>query len=251
MLFRNAAAAVLRPLTSLYSFSDFSYHSVSAAGEGAGARPRPPPPPPGMSEKALKRVLGDSPLSPENLEKAKLGILNFLSSEVLSEGEAVCHYVIASSDTRHRSVKRCFSFCSCVCVGWWKRGVWGWCVCMCVWGACVCARVCVYDLLCFCSTSYCVCLLLITFLFLSSFHHSLFLICIFFFWSLLFTFQSSLLHPSEESAVRSGDGFCVNICLTTSCQFFQTFIATSGHSYVHLTHSYVWKWNPCWCVHYV
>ena len=125
MLFRNAAAAVLWPLTLLCSFSDFSYHSVSAAGEGGGARPRPPPPPPGMSEKALKRVLGDSPLSPENLEKAKLGILNFLSSEVLSEGEVVCHYVIASSDTRHRSVKCCFSFCSSVCVGgWgWKRGV--------------------------------------------------------------------------------------------------------------------------------
>nr|KAG5691476.1 hypothetical protein BaRGS_026251 [Batillaria attramentaria] len=53
------------------------------------------------SEKALKRVLGESPLSPENLEKAKLGILTFLSSEVMSEAEVACHFVVASSDTRH------------------------------------------------------------------------------------------------------------------------------------------------------
>ena len=247
MLFQNAAAAVLWPLTLLCSFSDFSYHSVSAAGEGGGARPRPPPPPPGMSEKALKRVLGDSPLSPENLEKAKLGILNFLSSEVLSEGAVVCHYVIASSDTRHRSVKCCFSFCSCVCV-------WGGGVGVEEGGACVCGGLCM-----------CVCIWFTLFLFyvllcLSSFNNisaSLFISSLsnfdlhFLLLSLLFTFHSSLLHPSEESAVRTGDGFCVNICLTTSCQFFKTIIATFGHSCVHLTHSYVWKLNPCWCVHYV
>ncbi|KAL8623767.1 hypothetical protein ACOMHN_054073 [Nucella lapillus] len=80
----------------------YSYHNVAAATEGGGGPPPPTPsPPPGLSEKALKRVLGESPLTPENLEKAKLGVLNFLSSEVFSETEVVCHYIVGSSDTRH------------------------------------------------------------------------------------------------------------------------------------------------------
>ncbi|XP_076462653.1 proteasome adapter and scaffold protein ECM29-like isoform X2 [Babylonia areolata] len=77
----------------------YSYHNVAPSGEGPP--PPTPAPPPGVSEKALKRVLGESPLTPENLEKAKMGVLNFLGSEIFSESEVVCHYVIGSSDTRH------------------------------------------------------------------------------------------------------------------------------------------------------
>ncbi|XP_055956267.1 proteasome adapter and scaffold protein ECM29 [Patella vulgata] len=57
--------------------------------------------PPGLSEYGLKRVLGENPMNPESLEKAKLGILTFLGADILAESDIVCHYIIASSDTRH------------------------------------------------------------------------------------------------------------------------------------------------------
>ncbi|XP_064625293.1 proteasome adapter and scaffold protein ECM29-like isoform X2 [Lineus longissimus] len=59
------------------------------------------PPPPGLSEQAYKRVVGETPPSPEQLEQSKLGILKFLGAEVFREEDIVCHYVIALSDTRH------------------------------------------------------------------------------------------------------------------------------------------------------
>ncbi|XP_041357221.1 proteasome adapter and scaffold protein ECM29-like [Gigantopelta aegis] len=63
---------------------------------------RAPPikPPPGLSEHAFKR-LRENPFTPDALEKAKLGIVNFLGANIFPEHDIVCHYVIASSDTRH------------------------------------------------------------------------------------------------------------------------------------------------------
>ncbi|KAM8983776.1 proteasome adapter and scaffold protein ECM29 isoform 1-T1 [Ara ararauna] len=60
-----------------------------------------PQPPPGMSFYAAKRVIGDSPWTPELLEQCKLGIVKFIEAEQVPELEAVIHLVVASSDTRH------------------------------------------------------------------------------------------------------------------------------------------------------
>uniref|UniRef100_A0A8C3CD18 Ecm29 proteasome adaptor and scaffold n=1 Tax=Cairina moschata TaxID=8855 RepID=A0A8C3CD18_CAIMO len=60
-----------------------------------------PQPPPGMSFYAAKRVIGDSPWTPELLEQCKLGIVKFIEAEQVPELEAVVHLVVASSDTRH------------------------------------------------------------------------------------------------------------------------------------------------------
>ncbi|KAG2466369.1 ECM29 protein, partial [Polypterus senegalus] len=60
-----------------------------------------PQPPPGMSFHAAKRVIGETPWSPEQLEQCKLGIVKFIEAEQVSEVEAVVHLVVASSDTRH------------------------------------------------------------------------------------------------------------------------------------------------------
>ena len=79
----------------------FSYHTPAALPPDGTPPPPTPPPPPGLSEKALKRVQGETPLTPEQLEKAKLGVINFISSEILTENEVALHLVIASSDTRH------------------------------------------------------------------------------------------------------------------------------------------------------
>ncbi len=57
-----------------------------------------------MSEQSLKRVTGDNPLKPEELEKCKLGILNFLGAGIFPDDHVVCHYIIAAADTRHRLV---------------------------------------------------------------------------------------------------------------------------------------------------
>lgn len=91
--------------------SFFSYNSahistptqtrpVSAPAGGAPATASPPPP--GLSEYSKRRVLGDNPLGPEALEKAKIGVLKFLGAGLVEEELVVCHYVVASSDTRHR-----------------------------------------------------------------------------------------------------------------------------------------------------
>ncbi|XP_070598537.1 proteasome adapter and scaffold protein ECM29 isoform X1 [Erythrolamprus reginae] len=76
------------------------------AGQGSSssstsAGPGIPQPPPGMSFYAAKRVIGDSPWTPEQLEQCKLGIVKFIEAEQVPELEAVIHLVIASSDTRH------------------------------------------------------------------------------------------------------------------------------------------------------
>ncbi|KGL72686.1 Proteasome-associated protein ECM29, partial [Tinamus guttatus] len=65
------------------------------------AGPGIPQPPPGMSFYAAKRVVGDSPWTPEQLEQCKLGIVKFIEAEQVPELEAVIHLVVASSDTRH------------------------------------------------------------------------------------------------------------------------------------------------------
>uniref|UniRef100_A0A8C0LHF8 Ecm29 proteasome adaptor and scaffold n=1 Tax=Canis lupus dingo TaxID=286419 RepID=A0A8C0LHF8_CANLU len=71
--------------------------SSSNSGGGSGI----PQPPPGMSFYAAKRVIGDNPWTPEQLEQCKLGIVKFIEAEQVPELEAVLHLVIASSDTRH------------------------------------------------------------------------------------------------------------------------------------------------------
>ncbi|NXA53460.1 ECM29 protein, partial [Nothocercus julius] len=72
-----------------------SSSSSNMAGSGI------PQPPPGMSFYAAKRVIGDSPWTPEQLEQCKLGIVKFIEAEQVPELEAVIHLVVASSDTRH------------------------------------------------------------------------------------------------------------------------------------------------------
>lgn len=71
--------------------------SSSSSVQGPGI----PQPPPGMSFYAAKRVIGDSPWTPELLEQCKLGIVKFIEAEQVPELEAVIHLVVASSDTRH------------------------------------------------------------------------------------------------------------------------------------------------------
>ncbi|XP_012878678.1 PREDICTED: proteasome-associated protein ECM29 homolog [Dipodomys ordii] len=77
--------------------SSSAQSSSSNSGGGSGI----PQPPPGMSFYAAKRVIGDNPWTPEQLEQCKLGIVKFLEAEQVPELEAVLHLVIASSDTRH------------------------------------------------------------------------------------------------------------------------------------------------------
>ncbi|XP_021353886.1 proteasome-associated protein ECM29 homolog [Mizuhopecten yessoensis] len=69
------------------------------------ATPQPPAPvtptPPGLSEYSFKRVTGDNALTPESLEKTKIGVLKFLGAGILTEEDVICHYVVAAADTRH------------------------------------------------------------------------------------------------------------------------------------------------------
>lgn len=58
--------------------------------------------PPGLSISAFRRVMGDNPYPPEQLEKVKLGIIKFLGGDLFKENEVVCHYIIGAADTRHR-----------------------------------------------------------------------------------------------------------------------------------------------------
>ncbi|XP_030327058.1 proteasome adapter and scaffold protein ECM29 isoform X4 [Strigops habroptila] len=75
--------------------------SGQASSSSSVGGPGIPQPPPGMSFYAAKRVIGDSPWTPELLEQCKLGIVKFIEAEQVPELEAVIHLVVASSDTRH------------------------------------------------------------------------------------------------------------------------------------------------------
>lgn len=56
--------------------------------------------PPGLSEYALKRLIGEAPMKPEDLEEAKMGIVKFLSSGVYPDSDILCQLVVASADSR-------------------------------------------------------------------------------------------------------------------------------------------------------
>ncbi|XP_037979486.1 proteasome adapter and scaffold protein ECM29 isoform X1 [Motacilla alba alba] len=75
--------------------------SAQGSSSSSVGGPGIPQPPPGMSFYAAKRVIGDSPWTPELLEQCKLGIVKFIEAEQVPELEAVIHLVVASSDTRH------------------------------------------------------------------------------------------------------------------------------------------------------
>ncbi|XP_064414526.1 proteasome adapter and scaffold protein ECM29 [Latimeria chalumnae] len=75
--------------------------STANGGSGGGVGVGIPQPPPGMSFYAAKRVIGETPWTPEQLEQCKLGIIKFIEAEQVPELETVIHLVVASSDTRH------------------------------------------------------------------------------------------------------------------------------------------------------
>lgn len=71
--------------------------STASTGEPSA----PPVAPPGLSISSFKRVMGENPYEPEQLEKVKLGIIKFLGSDIFPENDVVCHYIIGAADTRH------------------------------------------------------------------------------------------------------------------------------------------------------
>lgn len=85
----------------------YSAHVAAVQSRPSSAQPDSTPPapapvtPPGLSEQSFKRVTGDNALTPEGLEKAKIGVLKFLGAGILAEEDVICHYVIAAADTRH------------------------------------------------------------------------------------------------------------------------------------------------------
>ncbi|XP_056020008.1 proteasome adapter and scaffold protein ECM29-like [Ostrea edulis] len=83
-----------------YNVQGFLNQASRPASAPAGDPPKPNVPP-AMNDYSLRRVTGDSLMSAEALEKTKLGILKFLGVELFPENAVICHYVVASSDTRH------------------------------------------------------------------------------------------------------------------------------------------------------
>ncbi|XP_053393707.1 proteasome adapter and scaffold protein ECM29-like [Mercenaria mercenaria] len=67
----------------------------------AGESTPQPTAPPGLSVSAFRRVMGDNPYQPEQLEKVKLCIIRFLGADMFTEADVVCHYIIGAADTRH------------------------------------------------------------------------------------------------------------------------------------------------------
>ncbi|PNF26280.1 hypothetical protein B7P43_G02686 [Cryptotermes secundus] len=58
------------------------------------------PVPLGMSEYSFKRVTAGNPLTSEELEQTKLGIVKFLASGVMTDSDILCHLIVAAADTR-------------------------------------------------------------------------------------------------------------------------------------------------------
>lgn len=58
-------------------------------------------PPPSLSKSAFSRIKSDPVMTKEQIEDAKLGILKFLGSELLSAREVILHFIVASSDNKY------------------------------------------------------------------------------------------------------------------------------------------------------
>ncbi|XP_064476674.1 proteasome adapter and scaffold protein ECM29-like [Ornithodoros turicata] len=69
--------------------------------EGGAASDAPRQAPAGLSELAVKRLLGETQFSPEELEKTKLGAVRFVASGVYPVSSILPHLLVASADTRH------------------------------------------------------------------------------------------------------------------------------------------------------
>ncbi|XP_070562742.1 proteasome adapter and scaffold protein ECM29-like isoform X2 [Ptychodera flava] len=114
-----------------YLFLPYTFGSTTQERPGTAAAPGPPEPPgapgapgtsgrsrpssapastvaaaaanptAGLSQNAVKRLLGENIPDPEQIEKNKVGILNFLGADILTEQEVICHLIVGCSDTRH------------------------------------------------------------------------------------------------------------------------------------------------------
>ncbi|XP_063962407.1 proteasome adapter and scaffold protein ECM29-like isoform X1 [Lytechinus pictus] len=94
-----------------YTFSEERPNTAPSSGQASAATPTRPSSasqqptyqtPPGLSPNALKRLIGEHGLPDANtIEECKVGIVRFLSADVLSETDVVCHLIVASSDTRY------------------------------------------------------------------------------------------------------------------------------------------------------
>nr|CAD7576131.1 unnamed protein product [Timema californicum] len=73
---------------------------ATPASNGGGGPSAVFPVPPGMSDYSFKRVTGENPFKPEELEQTKLGLVKFLSSGVVAESDILIHLAVAAADTR-------------------------------------------------------------------------------------------------------------------------------------------------------
>lgn len=70
-----------------------------AAPDNSGGPPVPGVPA-GMSIQSFKRVMGEITPKPEDLEKLKVSVIKFLSSEVLPPSSVALHLIVGAADTR-------------------------------------------------------------------------------------------------------------------------------------------------------
>ena len=71
-----------------------------SAPAGQGQEAAPPVPPPGLSERAVRRALGEQPPPPDRLERLKAGLVRFLALGQLPAGRVAPHLLVAMADTR-------------------------------------------------------------------------------------------------------------------------------------------------------
>ncbi|XP_045609918.2 proteasome adapter and scaffold protein ECM29 isoform X1 [Procambarus clarkii] len=83
-----------------YGATPLSQQRVSDGAEDNSDGPPVPGVPAGMSIHTFKRVIGDVAPKPEDLEKLKVSVIKFLSSEVLPPSSVVLQLIVGAADTR-------------------------------------------------------------------------------------------------------------------------------------------------------
>ncbi|XP_071525915.1 proteasome adapter and scaffold protein ECM29 [Panulirus ornatus] len=83
-----------------YGATPLSQQRGNDAAQDNGDGPPVPGVPAGMSIHSFKRVIGDTAPKPEDLEKLKVSIIKFLSSEVLPPSSVVLQLLVGAADTR-------------------------------------------------------------------------------------------------------------------------------------------------------
>ncbi|CAG0913472.1 unnamed protein product [Notodromas monacha] len=97
----QSGADALRALNAAAQTASTSDPSRGAGAASPMSKPGAIVAPMGMNEYGFKRITGDQPITAEELEMMKIGIIRFTASGAFEEDLILCHLIVGCADTRY------------------------------------------------------------------------------------------------------------------------------------------------------